>query len=266
MAIAPNAASAAPEALELLNRWADRMLVVSLRRATERRETLPARLAGLRYELLDAVDRADLDRAALLRDGIVDERRTRRAYRLREGLSLGAVGCALSHRIGYERMLAAGWERLVLFEDDVVPVPEALAALSDALRELPPTWELCYLGYSTHHAVTPRKRLKRATYVALGAIGLARWRAGEALRLLPRPFSPRLLRAGQYMGAHAYAITRAAARKLVAAQTPVAYSADQLLARMVLGGELEAYVADPMIFDYERGDGGAPATSYISSE
>jgi glycosyl transferase family 25 len=263
MAIAPNAASAAPEALELLNRWADRMLVVSLRRATERRETLPARLAGLRYELLDAVDRADLDRAALLRDGIVDERRTRRAYRLREGLSLGAVGCALSHRIGYERMLAAGWERLVLFEDDVVPVPEALAALSDALRELPPTWELCYLGYSHHLPATPRARLKAASYAALGAVGLSRWRPGEALRLVARPFSPRLLRAGRLTGTHAYAVTRAGAQKLLAAQTPVAYAADQLLMRMILGGALEAYVVDPMPFDYERGADGGPPPSYV---
>jgi glycosyl transferase family 25 len=254
------------EPLDFLNAWSDRLLVVSLVRATERRATLAARLAGLRYELLDAVDRKDLDREQLLRDGVVDERRTRPAFRLREGLNLGAIGAALSHRRAYERMLADGNERLLVFEDDVLPVAGALPGLPETLRQLPPTWELCYLGYSTHYPVTPRTLLKRATYVALGAIGLSRWRAGEALRLLPRPFSPRLRRAGRYMGAHAYAITRAAARKLVAAQTPVAYSADQLLARMVLGGELEAYVADPMIFDYERGNGGAPFTSYISQD
>jgi glycosyl transferase family 25 len=261
---APNAASAAPEALDALNRWADRMLVVSLRRATERRETLPARLAGLRWEYLDAIDRNDLDREQLLRDGVVDERRTRPAYRLRAGLSLGAVGCALTHRIGYARMLAEGWERLVLFEDDVVPVPEALAALPAALRELPPSWELCYLGYSQRRPATPGDRLKVASYAVLGAVGLSRWQPGEALRLIPRPFSPRLLRAGRLTGTHAYAITRAAARKLLAAQTPVAYAADQLLMRMILGGALEAYVVDPMPFDYERGEDGAPITSYVS--
>jgi glycosyl transferase family 25 len=261
---APRPASpAAPEALEALNRWADRMLVVSLRRATERRETLPARLAGLRWEYLDAVDRNDLDRERLVREGVVDERRTRRAYRLREGLTLGAVGCALTHRIGYERMLAEGWERLVLFEDDVLPVPVALAALPEALRELPPSWELCYLGHSGHLPATPRARLKAASYAALGAVGLSRWRPGEALRLPARRHAPHLLRAGRLTGTHAYAVTRAAARKLVAAQTPVAYAADQLLMRMILGGELEAYVVDPMPFDYERGEGGAPPPSYV---
>jgi glycosyl transferase family 25 len=264
MSNVPSVASpAASEAFEALNAWADRALVVSLKRAVERRAALPARLAGLRWEVLDAVDRNDLDRARLDAEGVVDERRTRRAFRVRAGLSLGAVGCALSHRIAYERMLAEGWERLILFEDDVVPVPEALAALPEALRQLPPTWEVCYLGHSHHQPATPRARLKAATYAALGAVGLSRWRPGEALRLLARPYSPRLLRAGRCTGTHAYAVTRAAVRKLLAAQTPIAYASDQLLMRLILGGRLEGYLVDPMPFDYERAADGGEPPSYV---
>ncbi len=255
-----------PGAFEFLNGWADRRLVVSLRRATERRERLRARLAGLRVELLDAVDKNDLDRERLLREGTYDERRTRRAYRFREDMRLGAIGAALSHRLAYERMLAGGWDRLVVFEDDVVPRP-GLASLPDALRQLPPTWELCYLGYTLNEAVGAGARLKQAAYVALAPLGLSRWRPGEALRLLPRPFSPNLRRAGRHMCAHAYAVTREAARKLVQANTPIAYSADQLLTMLVLQGRLEAYVVEPQAFDQERMDPGAPSLpSYVSQD
>lgn len=253
-------------AYEFLNGWADRIFVVSLRRATERRERLKERLAGLGYEFLDAVDKLDLDRDRLLREGRYDERATRRAYRFRKDMTLGAIGCALSHRALYERMLASGWERMLVLEDDVVPRAGALAALPDTLRELPAKWDLCYLGYWRNEGVTPRGRLRQAAYVALAPLGLSRWRTGEALRLLPRRFSPHLRRAGRHMCTHAYAVTREGARKLLAAQTPVAYAADQLLTMMVLQGRLDAYAASPILFDQEwteAGAAGGPVATYV---
>jgi len=238
-------------AWQFLNGWADRVFVVSLRRATQRRERVTERLAGLRFEFLDAVDKLDLDREQLVRARTYDERRTRRAYRHRRDMSLGAIGCALSHRQLYEQMIAKGWERIIVFEDDVVPREGSLGGLADALGELPASWELCYLGYWQNETITTGLRLRQAAYLALAPFGLSRWCPGEVLRLLPRSFSPRLRRAGRHMCTHAYAVTREGARKLLAAQTPVALSADQLLASLVLQGRIEAYAVDPMLFDQE---------------
>lgn len=250
---------------EFLNGWADRTFVVSLRRATERRERVRERLAGLRYEFLDAVDKLDLDRDRLVREGRYDERATRSAYRFRKDMTLGAIGCALSHAALYERMLASGWERMVVLEDDVVPRLGALAALPDALRELPAGWELCYLGYWRNEDVSAGARLRQAAYVALAPLRLSRWRTGEALRLLPRKFSPHLRRAGRHMCTHAYAVSREGARKLLEAQTPVAYAADQLLTMMVLQGRIDAYAASPILFDQEWTEAGAsgPVATYV---
>src|SRR5512133_4287612 len=247
---APTTGPAVP-AYEILNGWADRIFVVSLRRAAERRARVRQRLAGLRYEFLDAVYKLDLDRDRLVRDGTYDERRTRRAYRMGKDMSLGAIGCALSHRRLYEDMLANGWERMLVLEDDVVPRADALAGLPEALRELPPTWELWYLGYWQNEVVTTNRRLRQAAYVALAPLGLSRWRPGEATRLVPRSYSPHLNRAGRHLCTHAYAVTREGARKLAEAQTPVALAADQLLAMLVLQGRIEAYAASPMLFDQE---------------
>jgi glycosyl transferase family 25 len=67
------------------------------------------------------------------------------------------------------------------------------------------------------------------------------------------------------MCTHAYAVSREGARKLAAAQTPVALAADQLLTMMVLGGRLDAYVAVPALFDQESMEHGA-AYAGIASE
>jgi glycosyl transferase, family 25 len=104
-----SAVDPAETVFQFLDGWAEHILVVSLRRVIERRERLEERLRGLRYELFDPVDKHDLDRDRLVRDGTCDERRTRRAYRFRKDMTIGAIGCALSHRRLYEEMVANGW-------------------------------------------------------------------------------------------------------------------------------------------------------------
>ncbi len=239
------------DAFEFLNGWADRVLVVSLARATDRQARLRERLAGLRYELFPATDKRDLDRDRLVKEGAYDESRTRRAFRHTREMNLGEIACAISHRRAYEAAVANGWARTVVFEDDVVPRPADLPLLPAALSQLPPGWDLCYLGYARHEAPTARDRLKRAAYVALAPLRLVRWRTGEALRLLPRPFSANLRRAGRHDFAVAYAVSLEGARKLAAAQTPVSLRADWLLASLVVRGELDAYLTDPKLFDQE---------------
>lgn len=260
-----SAGAASAAAYEFLNGWADRIFVVSLRRAEDRRARVRERLAGLRFEFLDAVDKRDLDRDRLVRTGAYDEARTRRAYRHRHDMTLGAIGCALSHRALYERMVAEGWERMVVLEDDVVPRLPEVAGVGAALGELPPSFELCYLGYWQNELVSTGARLKQLSYVALAPLGLSRWRPGETLRLLPRPFSAHLRRAGRHMCTHAYAVSREGARKLAEAQTPVRLAADQLLTMMILAGKLEAYTAVPALFDQESMEHGA-AYSGLASE
>jgi glycosyl transferase family 25 len=248
------------EAFDFLNGWADRIVVISLARATDRQARLRERLRGLRYELFPATDKLQLDRAALVKEGAYDESRTRRAFRHSREMNLGEIACALSQRRVYEAAVAHGWSRTVVFEDDVVPRPADLPLLPAALSQLPPGWDLCYLGYARNEAPTAWDRAKRATYVALAPLRLVPWRTGEALRLLPRPFSANLRRAGLHDYALAYAVSLEGARKLVAAQTPVSLRADWLLASAIVGGRLNAFLTAPKMFDQ---DDPAAAPSYI---
>ncbi len=254
-------------AWDFLNGWADRIFVVSLRRADGRRALVRERLAGLDFRFVDAVDELDLDRARLAREGVFDESKTPRAYRHKAEMPLGAVGCSLSHRSLYEQIAKNGWRRVVVFEDDVVPVENALMHLPSALRQLPEGWELCYLGYWRNAMPEMRDRVRRALYVALSPFRLVRWRPAEAMRLLPRRFSPNLWAGGRHLCTHAYAVTAEGAKKLLEAQTPVAFYSDQLLAFLVLRGRISAYATLPKLFDQDAIAGNAPPagapTSYI---
>ncbi len=262
---AGEASDAARRAFEFLNGWADRILVVSLPRARDRRARVAARLAGLDFRFSDGVDKQDLDRERLVREGVFDETRTPRSYRHRREMNLGEIGAALAHRRVYAEAVANGWRRVVVFEDDVLPREAELARLPDALSQLPGDFELCYLGYMGRERPSAWQRTKQALYVALGPLGVVPWSSGEALRLHARPFSPNLRRAGLHMCTHAYVVSLAGARKLLEAQTPVAFRADWAVPYLVLRGRLSAFVTVPRFFDQE-GPADVPAgapTSYV---
>lgn len=245
-----------------LQRRFDRIFVVTLERATDRQARVRERLAGLEFEFHLGVDKRALDRERLRAEGY-DEEASRRASRHSHPMTPGEIGCALSHRQLYRTALEHGWERVLVFEDDVLPRRAELGALPGALAQLPESWELLYLGYSNFERVTAGQRAKRAAYLALSAAGLMKWTPQEVRRLLPAPYSQNLRRAGLHHCTHAYAFTREAARKLLAAQTPLAFVADQLLVHLVLRGELEAFVVDPKLFEQEAGAGASADFSYV---
>jgi len=236
---------------EALNRIFDRVVVITLARAADRHALLRERLLGLDYELFHGSDARELDVADLERRGVYSEALARRATRHRRGLRPAEIGCSLSHRGVYERMLREGWERVLILEDDVVPVPGALERVEEALGQLPPTWELVYLGYQGGEVATLRRRAKQAGYLALASLGLIHWTPREVLGLYAAPFSANLRRAGKHHCAHAYAVTAPGARKLVAAQTPVTFSADQLLLKLCIGRRIEAFVTEPKFFEQD---------------
>lgn len=242
---------------QALNDFFDRIYVVTLRRATDRHPGFARALDGLRYEVVYGQDKLDLDLADLEARGLYDERTARRLHRYGRPMTAGHVACIMSHRIVWRRLLAEGHERVLVFEDDAEAIPEAIEHAPAVLAQLPPTFELAYLGYDLHETVTFRRRLDQAAYVALGALRLIRWTAREAANLLPRPYSPNLRRAGRHDFTHAYALTASAARKLLASQTPVVQNVDTGITRLILNGELEAYVADPKLFRQR------PGVSYI---
>lgn len=240
------------EAWETLHAYFDKIYIISLRRATDRHVQFRALLSGLDYEIQWAVDKDDIDTTDMIKRGLLDDVTVRQPRYIHEnGLATGEIACALSHRAIYEEVIREGYERVLIFEDDVIPLTDRLHYLSSILEQMPTRWDLLYLGYSKNVEITTKQRQKQWFYNLVSPLGLLRWSRREARNYLPRPFAPNLRKAGLHDCTHAYAVTRAGAMKLAKAQTPLLASADSIISVLILNEQLDAYVSVPVLFAQE---------------
>lgn len=238
-------------AYKFLEVFFDKILVVSVPRFTERHQQLEKNLSGLSFEFFWGADKLGLDSDILKTNGTYDEQKAKELQRQGKALNLGEIACSLTHRMVYTEMVKNKWKKVLILEDDVLPNITNLQDLPAALKELPDNWELVYLGYLKHEKVTAALKTKQFFYKILSALGLMVWTYKMVSNLLPKPFSTHLKKAGFHDCTHAYAVTLQAAEKLLAAQTPVVFRADDLLSATIIKGELNAFVTEPKFFDQE---------------
>ena len=240
-----------PEISGFLQQYFDKILVVTLPRFTERQLRMDEHLKGLPFEYFYGADKLDLNYEAAKADGTYNESKAKKLQRQGKALNLGEIACSLSHRNIYAAMIAKGWNRILILEDDALPLYDHLSLLKHTINELPADWELLYLGYLKHEEVTFGLRAKQFFYTILSRLGLMVWTYKMVQHFLPKPYSAHLKKAGFHDCTHAYAITRSAAEKLLAGQTPVVYRADDLLSSTIMKRELNAFVTEPKFFDQE---------------
>lgn len=236
-----------------LNAYFDKIFVVSLQRATDRHAILKEHLKGLNYEIFWAKDKQDFSLEEVIFQGIYDEKKALKFNRHgMKKLAHGEVACSWSHRTVYEKMLAEGLERVLVFEDDVEPNLETLALLPTTLQQLPVDWELVYLGFLKNEEILRKHWRKRQFYKLLAIFKAYDWLSPrEVNNLFPKPYSENLRVAGLHDCTHAYALTRSAAQKLIEAQTPIYSAADEVLTHEVLRGHLKAFICSPTFFDQQ---------------
>ncbi len=234
-----------------LEQYFDKIVVVSIPRFTDRHERVKKNLEGLSFDFFWGADKLEPSVEAAKTNGTYDEQKAKKLQRQGKALNPGEVACSLSHRMVYAAMIKNNWKKVLILEDDVLPIAQNLAVLPAALDEIPDNWELVYLGYLKHEKVTTALKTKQFFYKILSALGLMTWSYKMVSNLLPEPFSAHLKKAGFHDCTHAYAVTLEAAKKLLAAQTPVVYRADDLLSATVMKGALHAFVTEPKFFDQE---------------
>ena len=237
-----------PGTCALLQQYFDKILIVSVPRFTDRHRRVEEHLQGLQFEYFWGADKLQLDYDRAKTDGTYDEQRAKKLQRQGKALNLGEIACSLSHRNVYAAMIKNNWKRILILEDDVLPLYDNLSALPEVLTELPANWELVYFGYLKHEKITTGLKTKQFFYKILSRLGLMKWNYTMVKNLLPRPYSTHLKKAGFHDCTHAYAITKEAAEKLLAAQTPLVYRADDLLSSTMMKGEWSAYISVPKFF------------------
>jgi len=226
--------------------------VITLERATDRQAKVKERLEGLHYEFFYGVDKHTLSWDKVNEEGIYDDKKARQLNRYSKGMILGHIACSLSHRKLYEHIVEKNYNRVLIFEDDTVPLADTAHLLTASVNELPEDWEIIYFGYDRNETATPALKRKQAFYKVLSHLRLMKWSPLMVSNLLPKPYSTHLQKAGFHDLLHSYAISRSACKKLIPEQTPVVFNADPLISHLVMKGEINAFITRKKFFTQEQ--------------
>lgn len=148
------------------------------------------------------------------------------------------IGCAISHALVLEDILARGWRTALVLEDDVELTGSAHdwpARFRAAHADLPTGWELWYL----HRCFDIRHRVRRISSRTV------------------IPWSPQ-------SGA-AYAVTAHGAEILLAAISPLSRAVDLVYMDVVKARRIASFAASPMLFDPALGDQPSQIRAHVST-
>ena len=199
--------------------------VVNMARDVERRRYMEERLGalGIEAEFIEAVDGRALDGQA--KAAVYSRRKALRIY----GVEMldSEIGCFLSHRSIYERMVREGIELALVLEDDVRIAPH----FPDVVRALAAGpwsgWQVVRLDCKRGRVVAPPSR--RFEGVRVGAL----------------PAESGLYRLETHvLGVGAYLIRRAAAARMLTYGSPIFMPIDQTMDRFWENG-IVPYVVRP---------------------
>lgn len=250
--------------LKILNEYFDKIFVITLHRSADRHEKINKHLASVEFEYFYGVDKLDLTMEELIRTSVYDPVKAKKMHRNSKEMYLGQVACSLSHRKLYHHILEKGYEKVLIMEDDMVPVSYGDEVFLNIIKELPSDWELVYWGYYLNEVVTGKMKLTQVYYSILSALRIIKWTPKQVANLYPKPYSAHLRKAGFHNTTHAYAVNRPVLQKLIDEQTPVAYPADSLLTQLILSGQINAFITMPKIFEQEIFMEGGSKVSYLS--
>jgi glycosyl transferase family 25 len=241
----------------ILNQLFDHVYVVTIARATERHRYLAQSLKGLDYELFMGADASQFSLEGLEASGLYSERQSIINHRYGKALTGGALGCSWSHRMVYEDILAKGFQRVLILEDDVVINQDALQQLPAAWMELPADWQLLFLDYSKNEKQPLFGFLKQSWYHAQRAFSSLTYSHTTIRNLYAKPFSKHWLHAGFHDYSDAYAVSGTGAAALLQLQTPIQWLADNLLAVAATSKKLYAFSIRPRLFSQTSQPGGS---------
>ncbi|KAK9827102.1 hypothetical protein WJX74_006449 [Apatococcus lobatus] len=174
-----------------------------------------------RYERLEAVDGREMGAA---------EREAATSRYCRAMCTPSMVGCFLSHLKAWRKCVDEGLPSVMVLEDDVMFTGDATAGVRTAFRELPPGWDLFYLGCFTcdgDETTTEDASIARMLYPSR-----------ERRQVSEHLWTPTMI-----FGMHAYVVSAGGARKLAALMPRASNHVDWELSRHL--DELAVYALRP---------------------
>jgi len=251
------------EYFQLLNKYYDKIYVVSLKDATERRERFSNYFKGLDYSFFYGADKNNFTKSQIIADGTFSEDLAKMHHRFNKTMKLGEIACSWSHKMVYEDVLANNYKQVMIFEDDAVPDKEIVNHIPEILNDIPKDCELLMWGWKKNGTRNFGTRLKQLLYHILHKAGTLKWDHTIIRNMFAKKFSPNLKKAGFHDYTYAYAINQNAATKLLSMQTPIQYIADNLLAHAATKAIVKGYITWPSVFLHDNLQDGTHRDSYI---
>ncbi|KRX26082.1 Cullin-1, partial [Trichinella nelsoni] len=161
----------------------DELYLINLLRRPDRRLRMLACFAvlGLEVRLVEAVDGRMLEPADLNAIGVKQMPDYRDPYHKRP-MTLGEVGCFLSHYNVWRDMLDRGYRRAVIFEDDLRFTRSFRRQVAVVMAELDanvPDWDLVYLGRKRLNPDQDGPLVENCSFVS--HVGYSYWTLAYAL-------------------------------------------------------------------------------------
>ncbi|MDO4430223.1 MAG: glycosyltransferase family 25 protein [Lonepinella koalarum] len=199
------------------------IFVISLKHSN-RREIIKTRLSGLglKFEFFDAVYGKNLTQGELEK---VDFNFYTKKYNARKPLTLGEIGCAMSHIKLYEYIVEHNIKQAIILEDDAIVSLYFKQILIDVLKKVPERREIIFFDHGKAK-VFPFMRNLAERY------RLARY-------LTPSKNSKRSI-----IRTTAYLITLEGAKKLLKFAYPIRMPSDFLTGLLQMTG-INAYGVEP---------------------
>jgi glycosyl transferase family 25 len=248
---------------QLLNQYYDKIYVLSVSSAGERRKLFTDRFQGLQYTFYYGADKNKFTIDEVLEKGIFSEDLTRQHHRFGKTMKHGEIACSWSHKMMYEEILAENYNRVLILEDDAVPDEKMVMEIPEILKQIPENCELLMWGWDKNGTNNMATRFKKTIYHVQHSIGKLKWNHQMIRNLFAKPFSTYLKKAGFHDYTYAYAISRSGAEKLIEMQTPIQYIADNLLAHASTKEVVTAFIVWPPVFLHDSLPDGTHRDSYI---
>lgn len=228
--------------IEYLNKFFDKVYVISLERSKDRQELIRDVLKDLDFSFFWGVDGSKLDKADLIAKGIYSEEKAIKYSFDNMGMTLGEIGCALSHIKVYEDIVKNNYQRALIFEDDLMLNDRFDTSIEKSISELPDDWDLFYLGDLGNNDTISAKNLIKMhfLYPILGVFS-GRFNRKRLRDHYPRRYSSNLEYAGFQWGLHAYGVTHQCSKFLMNELMPIRREADTAIGVLSADKKIDSY-------------------------
>lgn len=244
-----------------LKHYHDKVYVVTYPSAAERHQNAIQQLGEGNFEFVFGLNKNDTSIEELTAQGIYDGSLAKKADPKDRAMTLGHICCSIGHRLAYQRMLADGCERALIFEDDVLVLPMDEEYIEAAITNIPGDAEVIQWGWSGGRFRPAFGQLQQAVFHIKHMLGLYKFDHTMIRNTYMRPFNEYFHVASVNFLTHAYTVTSSAAEKLIELNTPIHLNSDHALIHAALSELTKSYVSAMQFFGQRSLDPSDPLES-----